>query len=108
MAPIKQLQNAGVTVAIGGDNVQDPWYPGGNYDPISLISASMPITQLPPWERLGLSTFTTAASRLMGLESDGILKSGIPADFVVLDAVSWSVAISSQPERKVMIKGNWI
>ena len=33
LAPIRQLQNAGVRVAVGGDNVQDPWFPGGQLDP---------------------------------------------------------------------------
>jgi hypothetical protein len=39
-APIRQLQAAGVTVAIGGDNVQDPWLPGGDFDPLALMGFS--------------------------------------------------------------------
>ncbi|AAQ00422.1 MULTISPECIES: amidohydrolase family protein [Prochlorococcus] len=108
IAPIKQLQNAGVNVAIGGDNVQDPWYPGGNFDPLSLMAASMAFAQIAPWNRLGLSTFTTGAARIMQLEWDGIIDIGCPADFVLLDADSWAGAMSTPPIRKVMINGHWI
>ncbi len=107
-APIKQLQKAGVNVAIGGDNVQDPWFPAGNFDPLALMSASMAITQTAPWNRLGLSLFTTCAARLMGLECDGTFKIGSEADFILIDAESWSTAMSKPPTREVMVHGKWI
>ncbi len=40
-APVRQLQAAGVSVAIGGDNVQDPWFPGGDFDPIETLRFSV-------------------------------------------------------------------
>ena len=108
LAPIKQLQNAGVTVAVGGDNVQDPWLPVGNFDPLSLMSASITMTQSAPWNRLGLSLFTTGAARLMGLEWDGTFRIGSEADFILIDAECWSTAMSTPPSRKVMINGQWM
>ncbi len=108
LAPIKQLQNAGVTVAIGCDNVQDPWYPGGDFDPFSLISSAMALTHMAPWNRLGLSTYTTGPSRILGLQWDGTLKKGSPADFVLLEADSWADIISTSPSRTVMVNGAWI
>ena len=61
-APIRQLQRSGVRVAVAGDNVADPWFPGGDFDPLSLMAAAIPLTQLLPWQRLGLAPFTTAAA----------------------------------------------
>ncbi|WP_320664035.1 amidohydrolase family protein [Prochlorococcus sp. MIT 1223] len=107
LAPIKQLQNAGVIVAIGCDNVQDPWFPLGNLDPISLMSVAMPLTQLAPWQRLGLSPFTTSASSLIGLKWDGMIYPGCPADFVLLDANSWSETLSTIPMREHIINGDF-
>ncbi len=107
LAPIFQLQQAGVTVAVGSDNVQDPWFPVGNFDPLSLMSFAMPLAHLAPWTRLGLSPFTTAAASLMGLEWDGTIQLGSPADFVLLDACSWIEAMSSPPGRKLLIHGRW-
>ena len=44
----------------------------------------MPLTQLAPWQRLGLAPFTTAAAEVMNLEWDGTIRAGSPADLVVL------------------------
>ena len=106
LAPIRQLQQAGISVAIGGDNIQDPWFPLGNLDPILLMSSSMTITQLAPWERLGLSAYITSAPSLMGLEWDGTIRRDAPADFVVFEASSWSEAMSSNSSRQNIINGN--
>ena len=108
LAPIKQLQKAGVLLAVGGDNVQDPWFPTGNFDPLALMSTSLPLAQLVPWERLGLAPFTTAAARLMGLEWDGTLQVGGPAEFLLLEAASWAEALSTPPKRQVLINGSWL
>ncbi len=108
LAPIRELQNAGVTVALGGDNVQDPWYPAGNFDPLSLMASSISMAHVVPWKRLGLCTYTTAPSKVMGLKWDGSIEVGSSADFVELEADSWSSAMSTPPLRKVMIKGQWI
>ncbi len=108
IAPISQLQNAGVNVAIGGDNVQDPWFPGGDFDPLMLMAFSMPITQLAPWNRFGIAPFTTAPSRIMDLEWDGTIDIGSPADFILLEANTWSEALFLQPKRKIIIKGKFL
>tara|TARA_Y100001968_G_scaffold292816_2_gene298342 strand:- start:33604 stop:34887 length:1284 start_codon:yes stop_codon:yes gene_type:complete len=105
LAPIRQLQEAGVTVAIGGDNVQDPWFPYGDFDPITLISGALPLTQLAPWERLGLAPFTTSAAALMGLNWDGTIKINGPANFVILKATTWAEALSSKPCRELIVDG---
>ncbi len=108
LAPICQLQQAGVTVAIGCDNVQDPWFPVGDFDPLSLMSLSMPIAQLAPWQRVGLAPFTTSAAAVMELKWDGIIRRGGPADLIMLEANSWSEALSFPPPRKIMVNGAWL
>ena len=108
LAPIKQLQQAGVLLAVGGDNVQDPWFPGGNFDPVALMGTSLPLTQLAPWERLGLAPFTTAAARLMALDWDGTFQVGGPAEFLLLEAGSLAEAISTPPQRQVLVCGSWV
>ena len=45
---IQQLQRGGVRVAVGGDNVTDPWFPGGDFDPLALMAASSPWPSWPP------------------------------------------------------------
>ena len=101
-------KNKVMLFARGGDNVQDPWFPAGNFDPLALMSASMTMAQAAPWERLGLSLFTTGAARLMGLEWDGTFRIGSKADFILIDARCWASAMSTPPSRKVMINGHWL
>jgi len=107
-APIRPLQAAGIEVAVGGDNVQDPWYPGGDYDPIELLRLCFTTSHLDPWQRQGLAPFTSAAARVMGLPWDGVLRPGCPADLVVLEASSWGEVLARPPRRRVMRQGVWI
>ncbi len=107
-APVKQLQKAGVNVAIGWDNVQDSWFPGGNFDPLSLMAFAMPIVQLAPWKRLGLAPLTTSPSRLMNTKWDGTLGLNSPVDFVCLEAENWMQAMYAQPKREVIVQGKFL
>lgn len=107
-APIRELQSAGVEVAVGGDNVQDPWYPAGQFDPVALMGFALAGCQLAPWYRLGLSPFTTGAARLLRLEWDGVLRVGGPADLVVLAATGWPDLLAAPPARCVLRGGRWV
>ncbi len=106
IAPIKQLQNSLVDVSIGSDNVQDSWYPFGNFDPFYLMSLAMPMLQLNPWDRLSLSALFNAPARLLNMEWDGVIKEGCPADFIVIDAISWADIFKCDIQREVFVKGN--
>ena len=107
VAPIKQLQNNFVDVSVGSDNVQDPWYPFGKFDPFYLMSLAIPMLQLNPWDRLSMSALLTAPSRLLSLSWDGIIKKGCPADFVIVYGKSWADVISGNIEKEVLIKGEF-
>ena len=107
-APVRQLQAAGVTVAMGGDNVQDPWFPGGDFDPLALLRFAAIASHVVPWQRQGLAPFSRAPAALLGLEWDGVLRPGAPADLVVLAAASWQELLARDPQRRVMRSGCWL
>jgi len=108
LAPIFQLQKAGVDVSVGGDNINDSWFPLSNFDPINLMSFSMPIAHLSPWDRLGLSPFTWSPADLLSLKWDGLFQNGSPADFILLDSNSWVKALSERPKRRVVVNGEFL
>ena len=106
-APIRQLQRCGVPVAVAGDNVADPWFPGGDFDPLALLAASMPLTQLLPWQRLGLAPFTTSPPAILQLEWDGVLRAGAPADLICMEGQGWSDLIQCSSQRQILVNGHW-
>jgi cytosine deaminase len=106
--PIQQLQAAGVRVAMGSDNVQDPWYPGGDFDPVELLRLAPLLSHQLPWRRRGLVPFTSEASRLLDLPWDGVLREGAPADLLVLGASSWGDLLARPPRRRVLRAGQWL
>jgi cytosine deaminase len=107
-APVRQLQAAGVTVAMGGDNVQDPWFPGGDFDPLALLRFAAIASHVVPWQRQGLAPFSRAPAALLGLEWDGVLRPGAPADLLVLAASSWQELLARDPQRRVLRAGRWL
>jgi cytosine deaminase len=107
-APIQQLQAAGVRVAMGSDNVQDPWYPGGDFDPVEMLRLAPVLSHQQPWRRQGLAPFTSEASRLLDLPWDGVLREGAPADLLVLGASSWGDLLARPPRRRVLRAGQWL
>ncbi len=107
VAPIKQLQQSFIDVSIGSDNVQDPWYPFGDFDPFYLMSHAMPMLQLNPWDRLSLSAIFNAPSRLLNLNWDGVIKKGCPADFVIVEGNCWADIFSGNLKKKILIQGSW-
>jgi len=107
-APVQQLQAAGVRVAMGSDNVQDPWYPGGDFDPVELLRLAPLMCHHLPWRRRGLAPFTSEASRLLDLPWDGVLREGAPADLLVLGASGWGDLLARPPRRRVLRAGQWL
>lgn len=107
-APIATLQRAGVRVAIGADNVQDPWFPGSDFDPIELLRLVALSSHVVPTRRQGLAPFSTTAAALLGLDWDGVLRPGAPADLVVLAARNWSEVMARSPQRRVLRAGVWL
>ena len=107
-APVRQLQAAGVMVAMASDNVADPWYPGGDFDPLELLRLAPVLSQIAPWQRLGLAPFCCGAARLLDLPWDGVLREGGPADLVVLGCGSWGELLARTPARRVLRNGRWL
>jgi len=106
--PLRSLQRAGVRVAVGADNVQDPWYPGGDFDPLEVLRLAPLTSHLDPALREGLAPFTTEPARMLGLAWDGVVRVGAPADLLLLAADSWGELLARSPQRRVLRAGHWL
>lgn len=92
LAPMHELRAAGVQVLLGTDNVRDPFYPYGSYDPIEILRLAALVAHLNPAD--WLDCITTAPARAMGLPAPHIAQ-GQRADFILIDGANWPDAIAS-------------
>lgn len=88
---VKELDEAGVNVAFGEDDLRDPWHPMGNGDMTDPVWMGVYAAQLMGYEQLQDSyRFVThnAARALCRDEGYGI-QVGNPANFVLMDAPNY-------------------
>lgn len=85
LAPIAELLAAGVNVACGSDNVQDPFLPAGNADPL-LCAQVLGIAAHLADQGYLLEAVTLRAASAMGLDAQADwCRAGAPASFIVAD-----------------------
>lgn len=94
---VAALQKAGVDVAAGGDNLQDPFNPLGRADPLETAGLMIATTHLLP--QAALDTVTSVAHRVVG-SSGGELKVGAVADLVAIPATTVREAIAFGPAAR--------
>ena len=99
---IKSLEAAGVLVAAGADNVQDPFNLVGRSDP--LETASLLILAAHEMPENAYKMVSVNARKAMGLEKAD-LSLGSLADFVAIDAPSLRGAIADAPMSRKVFKG---
>jgi cytosine deaminase len=101
LTAIRALVDAGVTVAGGGDNIQDPFIPVGRADPLVTAQYLVVAGHLEPAEAYGF--VSDRARALMGLPAVG-LEAGSPADLLAVAASSLREAIATATERRIVIR----
>lgn len=106
LSAVAALVDAGVTVAAGADNVQDPYNLLGRSDPLETASLLVLAAHVLPDDAYEM--VSNNARRVMGLAPVDFL-AGDPADFVAIDAPSVRAAIAdAPPARRVFRRGRLI
>lgn len=106
LAPATTLVEAGVTVAAGSDNLQDPFNPVGDADP--LHTASLMVVAAHQLPARAVQQVSGDAREVMGLQQAGLGK-GMRADLVALPAGDAATAIAGcPPERMVFRSGRLV
>lgn len=101
MAGMDALLAAGVNVAGGADNVQDPFYPIGRCDP--LETASLLVAAGHRDVATAARMIGPAGRRALGLEELEVV-SGAPADLVAIKSGSVREAIADQPADRIVFR----
>ena len=94
LTAVKALRAAGVNVAAGADNLQDPFNPVGRADALETASLMVMAAHLLPDE--ALATVTSAPRQAMGLSD--------PGDRVAIHAASVREAIAMAPGGRIVLR----
>ena len=102
---IKELQAAGITVAIGHDSLMDPWYPLGVGDPLQAAFVLAHYGQMTGRSEIArlLRMITSDPARVMALDDYG-LRVGGPASLVVFGVPSEFDAVRLVPRRQLVLR----
>ncbi|NDF88174.1 MAG: hydrolase [Actinobacteria bacterium] len=99
LTAVASLRRAGVKVAVGADNLQDPFNPIGRGDPLESAALAILTAHLLPQE--AFDSVSKQARAVIGLASSGP-KVGDVADLMLIPAGSIREAIANTPPRKLV------
>lgn len=103
LTAVETLRSAGVTVAAGADNLQDPFNPVGRACPFETAALMIIATHLPP--HAAWASVSTEAAAVLGRQRN-LIEPGKPADLLAVPAASVREAIALGPgERMVWRRG---
>ena len=102
---VKELLNRGVNVVAASDNVQDPFNPFGDYDPLMAAHMNAHAAHMTGTAELNssLNMVTLNAAKALRLKNYGLFE-GAQADLVVLEAGSSREALLSPVRRRASFK----
>jgi cytosine/creatinine deaminase len=106
VAPLHELEAAGIPVMVASDNTRDPFYAYGDLDMLEVYREATRILHFDhtdrPWPRL----LGPASAEIMRLDGVGTLKPGGPAGFVIVAARTWNeLNARPQSDRVVVVNG---
>ena len=103
---VRELDAAGVSVALSSDNCRDPFYGFGDHDMLQVFSMGAKICHLDTPYDNWIESVTSRPASLMGLAHVGKISVGEPADLVLFKARSYSELLSRpQSDRLVLRNG---
>lgn len=106
VAPLHELDAAGIPVLVASDNTRDPFYAYGDLDMLEVYREATRILQFDhtarPWERL----LSAAPADIMRLDGGGVIRAGMTADLVLTSARTWNeLNARPQMDRIVLVGG---
>jgi len=102
---VKEFMKAGVNVAIGQDDIDDPYYPFGRGDMVELAFVMCHAAHLGARDEIESSFDMITSNPAKGMRLEGYgLEEGDNADLVLLDAADVHEALRLQPDKVAVIK----
>lgn len=106
VAPLHELDAAGVATMVASDNTRDPFYAYGDLDCVEVFREATRILHFDHSQRPWLESLTTRAADHLGLAGAGRLQAGAAADGIIFAARTLNEWLSRpQHDRQVLIGG---
>jgi cytosine deaminase len=83
LLPVHEARARGIPLAFASDNHRDPFFPGGDLDPLQTLALAAMAAHLDDPVRDWADTVTRQGAALLHLPWDGVLREGAPADLVL-------------------------
>jgi len=104
LTAVHELRAAGASVHFGSDNVQDPFYPYGDYDMLTVfriaVSAAHLDVDIGDW----LARQFRSAATACGFVGHGRLSVGSPANLIIFDAMDFFDLMSMSPSERLVLR----
>lgn len=108
---VKELQEAGMNVCFGHDDIFDPWYPLGTGNMLQVLHMGIHASQLMGYDQIvnSIDLITQNSAKTLNIEEKYGIEEGKPANFIILSAKDEYDAIRKQASVRYSIRnGNVI
>lgn len=95
---VKELQEAGLNICFGHDDIFDPWYPLGTGNMLQVLHMGIHASQLMGYDQIvnSIDLITSNSAKTLQIEEIYGIEEGKPANFIVLSAENEYEAIRKQ------------
>ncbi|MEK4306743.1 MULTISPECIES: cytosine deaminase [Oceanobacillus] len=95
---VKELQEAGMNICFGHDDIFDPWYPLGTGNMLQVLHMGIHASQLMGYEQIvnSIDLVTQNSAKTLHIEDKYGIEAGKPANFIVLSADNEYDAVRKQ------------
>jgi cytosine deaminase len=100
----QELLDAGLPVAMGGDNCRDGWYPFGDHDMIDTLQQGVRVFQLDAPIAKAVAMGGPIPAGIIRTDGAGHIRTGAAADFIILNARSLNEAMCRPQSDRVVIR----
>src|SRR5699024_11157307 len=92
---VKELDEAGINICFGHDDIVDPWYPLGTGNMLQVLHMGIHAAQLMGYEAIvnALDFVTKNSAKALAIEDGYGIEVGKPANFIAIDAMDEYEAI---------------
>lgn len=107
---VKELQEAGLNVCFGHDDIFDPWYPLGTGNMLQVLHMGIHVSQLMGYDQIvnSIDLITRNSARTLNIEENYGIEEGKVANLIVLSAENEYEAIRKQASVRYSIKNGKI